>query len=461
MSDKIVVAMTSWKQRINQVADLVNAIKNQTLKPDFFYLTLSSDEFPNREQDLPEDLVNLRDEWFIINWVKDNTKAMKKVFPILEYLNDNDLIFDIDDDFTNIPEDLIQSRYDDYSSNDMKFAIVPNSNRFYNIPNGQKLKCCGATSLFSKQMLKHYELFLNEHIYNIGNDDRCYTLLVALNGYNTLGSTKYDASYIFKNMLKYDNFGNAHTRHYHWTKDDEITYMLQYLKVCTTISTKQKINLYITPSIDKKCYVKYSHKNVNVIDWSAMDCHFLTWVPKNHHHWTPFDACNKFLLKIDYIEGIKTDYKHTTKLIDWEMSGKKIKYFVPKSGRYKITDYNGHAICGDSRILYNTKTPMSRYHLYSGSHFITTIDRLDYPEGPKVLVIGDSMAIPMIMLLATACSKLTYIDNREHHDLSMFNIHDYDKCFAIMVNTISPVTHEPMNHWFMYDTITYFANQLD
>lgn len=461
MSDKIVVAMTSWKQRINQVADLVNAIKNQTLKPDFFYLTLSSDEFPNKEQDLPEELVSMVDEWFVINWVKDNTKSMKKVFPILEFLDDSDLIFDIDDDFINIPTDLIESRYNDYTTNGMQYAIVPDSNRLCNIPNGSPIKCCGATSVFTKKMLAHYDEFLNKSIYDIGNDDRCYTMLIALNGYSTIGSSKYDATYIFKNMLKYDKLGNAYIAHYTWGKDAASTYMMQYLKVYTSISNGNKINLYITPSHDKKCYVNYNHKNVNVINWSAMDCNFLNWVPKNHHHWTPFDACNKFLLKIDYIEGIKTDYKHTTKMIDWQMSGKTLKYFIPTKGEYKITDYNGKVVRGNASILYNTKNPMSRYHLYSGSHFITTIERLDYTEGPKVLLIADSMAIPMVMILATACSKLTYIDNREHHDLSRFNIHDYDKCFAIMVNTISPITHEPMNHWFMYDTINYFANQLD
>lgn len=221
-----------------------------------------------------------------------------------------------------------------------------------------------------------------------------------------------------------------------------------------------KINLYITPSIDKKCYVKYTHPNVNVVDWSAAPCKFLTWVPKNHHHWIPYDACNKFLLKIDAIEGIKTDFKHTIKHIDWNMNGRKVKYFIPIVGEYTITDYNGHSITGGPNILYNLKTPMSRYHLYSASHFISTIDRLDYSDGPKVLIIGDSMAIPMVMILATACSKLTYLDNRGNNDLTRFNIHDYDKCFAIMVNTISKITHKPMNSGFMYDTITYFANQL-
>jgi len=222
----------------------------------------------------------------------------------------------------------------------------------------------------------------------------------------------------------------------------------------------EKVNLYITPSKDKKRYVNYIHQNVNIIDWSSKDCEFLSWMPNNQHHWLPYDACHKFLLKIDEIEGIHTDYKHTTKLIDRHVNGRYIKYFVPIYGKYTITYYNGNIQKGDSSILYNIRNPISNYHLYPGSHDITTIRRLDYPEGPKVLMIGDSMAIPMVMILATACSKLTYIDNRKHYDLSMFNIHDYDKCFAIMVNTISPATHKPMNHWFMYDTITYFANQL-
>lgn len=51
--DKIVVAMTSWRRRINNCKAIVCNVMNQTLKPNLLFLTLSLEEFPGREHDLP------------------------------------------------------------------------------------------------------------------------------------------------------------------------------------------------------------------------------------------------------------------------------------------------------------------------------------------------------------------------------------------------------------------------
>ena len=51
--DKIVVAMTSWRRRINNCKSIVCNVMNQTLKPNLMFLTLSLEEFPGRERDLP------------------------------------------------------------------------------------------------------------------------------------------------------------------------------------------------------------------------------------------------------------------------------------------------------------------------------------------------------------------------------------------------------------------------
>jgi hypothetical protein len=63
----------------------------------------------NKEQDLPKDLVQLSNEhqMFKINWVKGpNTKTMKKVFPVLKFLDDDDIIIYTDDDLI-FPSELI------------------------------------------------------------------------------------------------------------------------------------------------------------------------------------------------------------------------------------------------------------------------------------------------------------------------------------------------------------------
>ena len=49
-----------------------------------------------------------------INWVTGrNTKSLKKVFPILKYVNNDDIIIYTDDDIL-MPRELIESRLKDY-----------------------------------------------------------------------------------------------------------------------------------------------------------------------------------------------------------------------------------------------------------------------------------------------------------------------------------------------------------
>ena len=80
------------------------------------FLNLSIQEFPNLNADLPHDLVKLcmSNNSVKINWVTgSNTKTMRKVFPILQYLNDDDIIIYIDDDIL-YPSDYIKSRIEDF-----------------------------------------------------------------------------------------------------------------------------------------------------------------------------------------------------------------------------------------------------------------------------------------------------------------------------------------------------------
>lgn len=100
MSD-IVVTMTSWKKRIEYVSISILSLLKQTVKPRSIELNLSEEEFPNKENDLPKDLVELTKIYPInINWVGTNVKSFKKLIPTLKkYWNEKDLyIFTADDD---------------------------------------------------------------------------------------------------------------------------------------------------------------------------------------------------------------------------------------------------------------------------------------------------------------------------------------------------------------------------
>lgn len=103
---------------------------DNTFKPDIVFLNLSEVEFPNRELELPPRLVQLSkdDPTFKINWVPGpNTKTMKKVFPILPLLEDDDIIIDIDDDL-DLPRDFVQVRIQEFIEHSRMFPISGGNN---------------------------------------------------------------------------------------------------------------------------------------------------------------------------------------------------------------------------------------------------------------------------------------------------------------------------------------------
>lgn len=99
---KIIVSMTSWKKRIEYVSKIIYMMERQTVIPDKIVLNLAENEFIQKENDLPKDLLLLNDtlENFEIYWVKENTKAFKKVIPTIErFFNEDCIILSIDDDY--------------------------------------------------------------------------------------------------------------------------------------------------------------------------------------------------------------------------------------------------------------------------------------------------------------------------------------------------------------------------
>ena len=75
---------------------------------------------------------------------------MKKVFPILQYLDDDDIIINTDDDII-WENDLIESRLNDFERNGRRYCISSNTHTSVGF-NGQ-MKVVSAISLFQKKML--------------------------------------------------------------------------------------------------------------------------------------------------------------------------------------------------------------------------------------------------------------------------------------------------------------------
>lgn len=179
-SELVIVSMTSWKRRINNVPQVYESIMGNTIKPDKFILNLSSDEFSCGEPDLPIDLLALISTGEIeLFWVKENTKAFKKIIPtMLRY--PNDIIISIDDDFI-YPGDFIES----FIMKHKKCPGVPISGNQVMICNTNAH--CGCASLVKRAFFGKYlvELY-DSKVQEIGTDDVFYTLCAAMNG------TKYE-----------------------------------------------------------------------------------------------------------------------------------------------------------------------------------------------------------------------------------------------------------------------------
>lgn len=196
--------MTSWVKRIGNVKKIVESIMDNTITPDVLYLNLSKTEFKGIP--LPQDLVDYfnSDPRLIINWVEgENTKSMKKVFPVLQYLGNDDIIITADDDIP-FPKDLIESRLDDFYSYDRMYSITSNRSRTISLTN---MYVASAVSLYEKKMLNNWEKYVNDMIIKTYNDDRTYLYIMWLNGYLNKPCSKYDV----KELLRVYDLGLKET----------------------------------------------------------------------------------------------------------------------------------------------------------------------------------------------------------------------------------------------------------
>lgn len=79
--ERAIISLTSWKRRIHTAGFTIFSLLHAC--PGFhIVLVLSTDEFPNKEADLPTDLVKMmRGGLFEILWIKQNFRCFKKLLP--------------------------------------------------------------------------------------------------------------------------------------------------------------------------------------------------------------------------------------------------------------------------------------------------------------------------------------------------------------------------------------------
>lgn len=128
--NKIVISLTTYSKRIEEVYLVVESILNQTLKADKIILWLDEVEF--NEEIIPNILKKQRERGLEIKYC-ENIKSYKKLIPTLKEYS-NEIIITVDDDII-YPIDFIEKLY----KNHIKFSNVILCNIGREIPKNKKL----------------------------------------------------------------------------------------------------------------------------------------------------------------------------------------------------------------------------------------------------------------------------------------------------------------------------------
>jgi hypothetical protein len=110
-TQKIIVSLTSFPERMYEIHYTLYSLLNQTMKPDEIILWLAEEQFPNLEDDVPIKVKKFKEHGLTIKWTND-IKSYKKLIPTLkEY--PNDIIVTADDD-AFYPENWLEQLYKEY-----------------------------------------------------------------------------------------------------------------------------------------------------------------------------------------------------------------------------------------------------------------------------------------------------------------------------------------------------------
>ena len=137
----------------------------------------------------------------------------------------------------------------------------------------------------------------------------------------------------------------------------------------------------------------------------------------NVHHWTTSYCWNSFIPMLMENLDIKIDILQFEE-IPYIWNKCNFSYHRMNGLQFKISDFNGNTLTGNHDVLRcvnDCPTPvLSMYHsLFRLSHQSGKISSLNgRPILSRVVVNCDSMAIPVIPILACYCKDMLVIDNR-------------------------------------------------
>ncbi len=108
---KLIISLTSFPPRMNDIHYCLFSLLNQSLKPDKLILWLAEEQFPNKEKDIPEKVLELKKYGLEIKFCND-IKSYKKLIPTLKEFP-NDIIITADDD-VYYPQNWLELLYESW-----------------------------------------------------------------------------------------------------------------------------------------------------------------------------------------------------------------------------------------------------------------------------------------------------------------------------------------------------------
>ena len=149
--NEIILSITTWKGRLytkDLPKNLYKFLYKQKTKYNYkVVLVLSEEEFPNKEKDVPEEILLLKNEKrFEILWTYKNTKAFKKLEPVREKYPDA-IIITTDDDI-ELEETCIEQIMNNYDGKTIISHGVHYDDFGYNLPLVWGVRCFPPNSLY-------------------------------------------------------------------------------------------------------------------------------------------------------------------------------------------------------------------------------------------------------------------------------------------------------------------------
>lgn len=111
---ELIVSLTSFPARIDTVDRTIRSLLSQTEKPDRVILWLAEEQFPEKEKELPKQLLTLKRNGLSISWCHD-IKSFKKLIPTLKKYPDS-IIVTADDD-VYYAKNWLHILYQEYKKN--------------------------------------------------------------------------------------------------------------------------------------------------------------------------------------------------------------------------------------------------------------------------------------------------------------------------------------------------------